>query len=71
MTNFMPFSLDENRRFCYNIICERLLFVTDGEVGFTTWEQEAYFADRLGVSVLQQRRRCALLFIDKQGGISE
>ncbi len=59
----MPFSLDGNRRFCYNIICERLLFVTDGKVELTTWEQEAYFADRLGVSVLQQRRRYALFYL--------
>ena len=53
MLIFMPFSLDVNTRFCYNVICERLLFVTDGIAGLTAWEQEAYFADRLGVSVLQ------------------
>ena len=65
----MPFSLDENRRFCYNNICEQLLFVTDGKEGITPWEQEAYFADRLGVSVLQQRRRYTLFYFFKKGGI--
>ena len=64
MRKFVPFSLDDNRHLCYNVICERLLFVTDGKADITAWEQKAYFADRLGVSVLQQRRRCVIFYLN-------
>ena len=34
--------------------------MTDGKADLTAWEQEVYFADRLGVSVLQPRSRYTL-----------
>lgn len=37
--------------------------MTDGKADLTAWEQEAYFADRLGVSVLQPRSRYTLFYV--------
>lgn len=38
--------------------------MTDGKAGLTAWEQEVYFADRLGVSVLQSRSRYTLFMFE-------